>query len=78
MTAFRCRWAATPWQHGWTRSVDDAAGLVDLVRSGVKDVAAGWTVDSVGKAVGNVAQQLPGAHPSPWRHCSKAAIKTVR
>ncbi|WP_426995937.1 SOS response-associated peptidase [Pseudarthrobacter sp. N5] len=33
---------------------DDAAALVDLVRDGVKDVAAGWHVDSVGQAVGNV------------------------
>ncbi|APX03734.1 SOS response-associated peptidase [Arthrobacter sp. QXT-31] len=39
--------------------VDDAAGLVDLVRSGVKDVAAGWRVDSVGKAVGNVRNNSP-------------------
>jgi len=38
---------------------DDAAGLVDLVRSGVKDVAAGWRVDSVGKAVGNVRNNSP-------------------
>ena len=38
---------------------DDAAGLVDLVRSGVKDVAAGWQVDSVGKAVGNVRNNSP-------------------
>lgn len=39
--------------------VDDAAGLVDLVRSEVKDVAAGWRVDSVGKAVGNVRNNSP-------------------
>ena len=39
--------------------VDDAAGLVDLVRSGVKDVAAGWRVDSVGPAVGNVRNNSP-------------------
>jgi putative SOS response-associated peptidase YedK len=39
--------------------VDDAAGLVDLVRSGVKDVASGWRVDSVGQAVGNVRNNSP-------------------
>lgn len=39
--------------------VDDAAGLVDLVRSGVKEVAAGWRVDSVGPAVGNVRNNAP-------------------
>jgi putative SOS response-associated peptidase YedK len=39
--------------------VDDAAGLVDLVRSGVTEVAAGWRVDSVGKAVGNVRNNSP-------------------
>lgn len=39
--------------------VDDAAGLVDLVRSGVKDVAADWRVDSVGPAVGNVRNNGP-------------------
>jgi putative SOS response-associated peptidase YedK len=39
--------------------VNDAAGLVDLVRSGVKDVASGWRVDSVGKAVGNVRNNSP-------------------
>lgn len=39
--------------------VDDAAGLVDLVRSGVKEVAAGWRVDSVGQAVGNVRNNSP-------------------
>lgn len=38
---------------------DDAAGLVDLVRSGVTDVAAGWRVDSVGTAVGNVRNNSP-------------------
>jgi putative SOS response-associated peptidase YedK len=38
---------------------DDAAGLVDLVRSGVTDVAAGWRVDSVGPAVGNVRNNSP-------------------
>ena len=39
---------------------DDAAALVDLVRSGVKDVAADWHVDSVGKEVGNVRNNGPG------------------
>ncbi len=39
--------------------VDDAAGLVDLVRSGVKEPAAGWRVDSVGPAVGNVRNNAP-------------------
>jgi putative SOS response-associated peptidase YedK len=39
--------------------VDDAAGLVDLVRSGVKDVAADWRVESVGKEVGNVRNNGP-------------------
>ena len=38
---------------------DDAAALVDLVRSGVKDVAADWHVDSVGKEVGNVRNNGP-------------------
>ena len=38
---------------------DDAAGLVDLVRSGVKNAAADWTVDSVGKEVGNVRNNGP-------------------
>jgi putative SOS response-associated peptidase YedK len=38
---------------------DDAAALVDLVRSGVKDVAADWHVDSVGKDVGNVRNNGP-------------------
>lgn len=40
-------------------TADDAAGLVDLVRSGVKDVAADWRVDSVGKEVGNVRNNGP-------------------
>jgi len=39
--------------------VDDAAGLVDLVRSGVKDAAADWKVDSVGRDVGNVRNNGP-------------------
>ncbi|MDP9986577.1 SOS response-associated peptidase [Arthrobacter sp. FW306-05-C] len=38
---------------------DDAAGLVDLVRSRVKDAAADWQVDSVGKDVGNVRNNGP-------------------
>lgn len=38
---------------------DDAAGLVDLVRSGVKDAAADWHVDSVDPAVGNVRNNGP-------------------
>lgn len=38
---------------------EDAAALVDLVRSGVKDAAAGWRVDSVGPAVGNVRNNGP-------------------
>jgi putative SOS response-associated peptidase YedK len=38
---------------------DDPAALVDVVRSGVKDVAAGWRVDSVGPAVGNVRNDSP-------------------
>ncbi|WP_432244642.1 SOS response-associated peptidase [Arthrobacter sp. G.S.26] len=37
----------------------DAAGLVDLVRAGVVDVAADWQVDSVGTAVGNVRNNGP-------------------
>jgi putative SOS response-associated peptidase YedK len=38
---------------------DDAAALVDLVRSGVKDVASDWHVESVGKEVGNVRNNGP-------------------
>lgn len=38
---------------------DDPAGLVDLVRAGVKDVAADWQVESVGKEVGNVRNNGP-------------------
>ncbi|WP_142133708.1 SOS response-associated peptidase [Arthrobacter sp. SLBN-83] len=38
---------------------DDAAGLVDLVRSRVKDAAAHWQVESVGKEVGNVRNNGP-------------------
>lgn len=38
----------------------DVAALVDLVRSGVKDIAAGWHVDSVGRAVGNVRNNSAG------------------
>ncbi len=38
---------------------DDAAALVDMVRSGVKDVAADWHVESVGKEVGNVRNNRP-------------------
>jgi len=38
---------------------DDAAGLVDLVRSRVKDAAADWQVESVGKEVGNVRNNGP-------------------
>ncbi|MDQ0144276.1 putative SOS response-associated peptidase YedK [Pseudarthrobacter niigatensis] len=38
---------------------DDAAALVDLVRSGVKDAAADWRVESVGKDVGNVRNNGP-------------------
>ncbi len=39
--------------------VDDAAGLVDLVRSGAHDAAAAWTLDAVGAAVGNVRNNGP-------------------
>jgi putative SOS response-associated peptidase YedK len=39
---------------------DDAPALVDLVRAGVKDVAAEWRVDSVGPDVGNVRNNSPG------------------
>ncbi|MFJ5957147.1 SOS response-associated peptidase [Paenarthrobacter sp. NPDC092416] len=38
---------------------DDAAGLVDLVRAGAHDAAAGWTLDAVGAAVGNVRNNSP-------------------
>ncbi|WP_370874558.1 SOS response-associated peptidase [Pseudarthrobacter defluvii] len=38
---------------------DDAAGLVDLVRSRVKDAAADWQVDPVGTEVGNVRNNGP-------------------
>lgn len=37
----------------------DAAGLVDLVRAGAHAVAEGWTIDAVGKAVGNVKNDFP-------------------
>jgi putative SOS response-associated peptidase YedK len=40
-------------------TADDAAALVDEVRAGVKDVAGGWQVDSVGQAVGNVRNDSP-------------------
>jgi putative SOS response-associated peptidase YedK len=39
--------------------IDDAAFLVDLVRAHVKDVAADWHVDSVGREVGNVRNNSP-------------------
>lgn len=38
---------------------DDAAALVDVVRAGVRNVAAGWRVDAVGQAVGNVRNDSP-------------------
>jgi putative SOS response-associated peptidase YedK len=38
---------------------DDAAGLVDLVRSAAHDAAAGWALDAVGSAVGNVRNNGP-------------------
>ena len=38
---------------------DDPAGLVDLGRGGVKDVAADWQGESVGKEVGNVRNNGP-------------------
>ena len=38
---------------------DDAAALVDLVRSGARDAAAGWQVQSVGREVGNVRNNGP-------------------
>lgn len=38
---------------------EDAAALVDLVRSRVKNVASDWHVDSVGKDVGNVRNNGP-------------------
>jgi putative SOS response-associated peptidase YedK len=38
---------------------DDAAGLVDLVRSKAHDAAASWTLDAVGAAVGNVRNNGP-------------------
>jgi putative SOS response-associated peptidase YedK len=38
---------------------DDAAALVDVVRAGVRDVAAGWRVEAVGHAVGNVRNDSP-------------------
>lgn len=40
-------------------NVDDAAGLVDLVRSSAHDAASGWTIDAVGPAVGNVRNNSP-------------------
>ena len=39
--------------------IDDAAFLVDLVRAHVKDVAADWHVESVGREVGNVRNNSP-------------------
>ncbi|BCW45803.1 SOS response-associated peptidase [Arthrobacter sp. StoSoilB5] len=38
---------------------DDAAGLVDMVRSRAHDAAADWTLDAVGAAVGNVRNNSP-------------------
>ncbi|XAS74698.1 SOS response-associated peptidase [Micrococcaceae bacterium Sec5.1] len=38
---------------------DDAAGLVDMVRSRAHDAAADWTLDAVGQAVGNVRNNSP-------------------
>ncbi|MBO1268682.1 SOS response-associated peptidase [Arthrobacter cavernae] len=38
---------------------DDAAGLLDMVRSGAHDAASGWTLDAVGTAVGNVRNDSP-------------------
>ncbi|KIC65671.1 SOS response-associated peptidase [Pseudarthrobacter phenanthrenivorans] len=38
---------------------DDPAALVDLVRSGVQEAAAGWQVESVGREVGNVRNNGP-------------------
>ena len=38
---------------------DDAAALVGLVRSGARDAAAGWQVQSVGREVGNVRNNGP-------------------
>jgi putative SOS response-associated peptidase YedK len=37
----------------------DPAALVDLVRSGVQEAAAGWQVESVGRDVGNVRNNGP-------------------
>lgn len=37
----------------------DAAGLVEMVRSKAHDAAAGWTLDPVGSAVGNVRNNSP-------------------
>lgn len=37
----------------------DAQGLVDMVRSRAHDAAAGWTLDAVGAAVGNVRNNSP-------------------
>jgi putative SOS response-associated peptidase YedK len=39
--------------------IDDAAFLVDLVRAHVRDAAADWHVDSVGREVGNVRNNSP-------------------
>jgi putative SOS response-associated peptidase YedK len=37
----------------------DPAALVDLVRAGVKGVAADWQMESVGRDVGNVRNNSP-------------------
>lgn len=40
-------------------AADDAEALVDLVRSRVRDVAADWKVETVGREVGNVRNNGP-------------------
>ncbi|MFJ5860187.1 SOS response-associated peptidase [Pseudarthrobacter sp. NPDC092439] len=40
-------------------AADDAAELVDLVRARVRDVAADWKVETVGREVGNVRNNGP-------------------
>lgn len=49
-----------PTMEAWLDpQADDPAGLVDLVRARVKDAAADWQVESVGKEVGNVRNNGP-------------------